>query len=164
MQLWQLNTLSRERFIGQLGAIFEHSPWVAERVWERRPFHSRHELHEAMMTAVLEAPEERIVALLRAHPDLASRASMTAHSAEEQQSVGLDALSAEEYDRFAALNASYLAKHGFPFIIAVRGKTKNDILAAMAERLEHDGEQERKQALLEIRRIAELRLRDQIEE
>ena len=81
IQLWQLNTLSRERFICELGAIFEQSPWVAERVWERRPFHSLRELHEAMMTAVLEAPEERIVALLRAHPDPASRADMTAHSA-----------------------------------------------------------------------------------
>ncbi|MFC4809572.1 2-oxo-4-hydroxy-4-carboxy-5-ureidoimidazoline decarboxylase [Paenibacillus sp. GCM10023250] len=164
IQLWQLNTLSRERFVGELGAIFEHSPWVAERIWPYRPFRSLRELYEAMMHVVDEAPEEQALALLRAHPDLASRAAMTDESAAEQRAAGLDALTPDEYGRFAALNAAYAAKHGFPFIIAVRGKTKVDILAAMTRRLENDGRLERRQALAEVGRIAELRLRERVEE
>ncbi|QHW35369.1 2-oxo-4-hydroxy-4-carboxy-5-ureidoimidazoline decarboxylase [Paenibacillus rhizovicinus] len=164
MQLWQLNTLSREMFVAQLGSVFERSPWVAESVWQLRPFHSVNELHEAMMQAVMEAPEEKAIALLRAHPDLASRAAMTTDSIEEQRPAGLDALTPEEYDRFASLNAAYAEKHGFPFIIAVRGKTIEDILAAMAMRLQHDGQRELRQALLEAGRIAELRLHGRIEE
>lgn len=164
IQLWQLNTLGRELFVHQLGSVFEHSPWVAENAWKRRPFHSVNWLLESMMQAVKEAPEERILALLRAHPDLASRVSMTADSSLEQQSAGLDMLTPHEFERFAELNAAYTEKHGFPFIIAVRGKTKADILDAMAERLNHTRLQERGQALLEVQRIAELRLRDRIEE
>ncbi|RAP78272.1 2-oxo-4-hydroxy-4-carboxy-5-ureidoimidazoline decarboxylase [Paenibacillus montanisoli] len=164
ISLWQLNTFGKEIFLAQLGGVFEHSPWVAERAWERRPFHSISELHEAMMKAVKGADEEQVTSLLRAHPDLASRVQLTVYSAAEQRGAGLNELTPEEFSVFAERNAAYTAKFGFPFIMAVRGKTKAELLAAMQERLGHTVQQERKQALLEIHRITLLRLIDLIEE
>lgn len=164
IMLWQLNTLSRELFVAQLGSIFEHSPWVADNVWEKRPFHSVNELHEEMMNVVREADESDILTLLCAHPNLASRVQLTSDSALEQQSAGLDALSPNDFERFSELNDAYMEKNGFPFIIAVRGKTKQEILAAMSARLTNERPQERRQALLEVQRIAEMRLLDRIEE
>ncbi|SEM86672.1 2-oxo-4-hydroxy-4-carboxy-5-ureidoimidazoline decarboxylase [Paenibacillus sp. OV219] len=164
LQLWQLNTMSRELFTQQLGGIFEHSPWVAERAWGMRPFHSLLELHEAMIQVAREAPEEQVLTLLRAHPDLAARIQMTAYSEEEQTGAGLQQLTPEEFSRFTELNAAYMRKFGFPFIIAVYGKSKSEIAAAMAVRLEHSAAQERRQALLEIQRISWLRIQRSIEE
>ncbi|SDX78762.1 2-oxo-4-hydroxy-4-carboxy-5-ureidoimidazoline decarboxylase [Paenibacillus sp. CF384] len=164
ISLWQLNTLSKEMFVGQIGGVFEHSPWIAEKAWEARPFHSVNELHEAMLDVVRQAPEDQVTELLRAHPDLAARMTMTSYSSAEQQGAGLHELSPDEYKRFAQLNAAYTTQFGFPFIMAVRGRTKADLLAAMQERLQHSTVQERRQALLEIQRITQLRLMDVIEE
>ncbi|WP_308634266.1 2-oxo-4-hydroxy-4-carboxy-5-ureidoimidazoline decarboxylase [Paenibacillus silvisoli] len=162
--LWQLNTFGKNMFLAQLGGVFEHSPWVAERAWERRPFHSINELHEAMMNAVNGAAEEQVTGLICAHPDLAARMQLSPYSSAEQQGAGLTQLSSEEYRQFTERNTAYKAKFGFPFIMAVRGKTKSELLAAMQERLHHTVQQERKQALLEIHRITLFRLMDLIEE
>lgn len=163
----EINRMSRETFVERFGAVLEHSPWVAEQAWASRPFASAGELHARMMSIVLNAPEEKLLALIRAHPDLATRmgiGSLTAYSAKEQQGAGLDRLTPEEFETFSSLNAAYMERFGFPFIFAVKGRGKDDILAAMRERVGHSPEDERKEALEQIGRIAAFRLADLIAE
>lgn len=166
MTLDDLNALDRTVFTATLGEVFEHSPWVAERAWTRRPFPSIAALHEAMCDAVLVADPAEQLALIRAHPPLAGRAAIRAEltdaSTREQRGAGLDQCSVEEYARLTALNAAYEATFGFPFIIAVRGHTRTTIIEAMAVRLANDRETERAEALRQIARIAGFRLGDMI--
>jgi OHCU decarboxylase len=154
----------REAFVARNGALFEHSPWVAEAAWEDGPFADEEALLAAMIAAVERAPRERQLALIRAHPDLAGRAAiagaLTADSAREQAAAGLDRLTPDEYDAFTRTNAAYRERHGFPFVICAREHDKTSILAAAAERLEHDTDAEIAVALAEIGKIARLRLED----
>jgi OHCU decarboxylase len=153
--------MDQAAFTEALGGIFEHSPWVAEGAWRRRPFGSVAALHRAMVE-VMEAGGDMQLRLIRAHPDLAGKAALagelTASSKSEQAGAGLDRLSPEEYARFHELNEAYKDKFGFPFIIAVKGHTKTSILAAFEARLAHDLEAERTKALEEIAKIARFRL------
>jgi 2-oxo-4-hydroxy-4-carboxy-5-ureidoimidazoline decarboxylase len=162
----QLNRLGRAEFVAALGGVFEGSPWVAEAAFERRPFASVAALHEAMTRAVRAAPRDAQLALLRAHPDLAGRAAgagaLTAASAAEQASAGLDRLAGAEAERFARLNAAYRERFGFPFIVAVRGQTRAGILAAFERRLAQPVAREIETALGEVVEIARLRLLERI--
>ncbi|RCW50344.1 2-oxo-4-hydroxy-4-carboxy-5-ureidoimidazoline decarboxylase [Paenibacillus prosopidis] len=160
----QINELSREQFVELLGTIFERSPWVAAAVWKDRPFASREALHTAMINVVRESRVDTIIDLVRAHPDLGTRLAVAEYSAKEQKGAGLDQLTAEEYERFYGLNQMYVKKFGFPFILAVRGKTKDDILAAMEARIGNPASKEAAQALLEIEKISGFRIRDLITE
>lgn len=159
----EINAMDRDEFVRTLGGVFEHSPWVAESAWALRPFASGQELHEAMMRTVRRSGPDAILELLRAHPDLGTRLAVSDYSAAEQQGAGLGELTPEEYETFRGLNESYVGKFGFPFILAVRGKNKEDILAAMQKRIDHSPEAEREQALREIERITGFRLADLIE-
>jgi OHCU decarboxylase len=159
----QLNALSAAEFVTRLSGIFEHSPWVAEAVLPGRPFADVAALHEAMVAAVQAAGTDRAIALLRAHPELARRATLTAESAAEQGGMGLDRLAEDEAARFEALNLVYRERFGFPFIIAVRGqRDRAAILAALEARLAHDAGQEQAAALAEVAKIARFRLDDLI--
>lgn len=164
----ELNRFDRDAFVGAVGHLFEHSPWIAAAAWERRPFADRAALHEAMVTVVAGAGEERQLALIRAHPDLAGRLAiageLTAESSREQAGAGLTALSADELARFTAYNQAYRARFGFPFVICARENKKDAILAAFPLRLAHSPEQERTTALDEIATIAWLRLLDAVAE
>ncbi|MBW5448530.1 2-oxo-4-hydroxy-4-carboxy-5-ureidoimidazoline decarboxylase [Cohnella sp. CFH 77786] len=167
VRLQELLSMDRTEFVRLLGGVFEHSPWVAERAWGRRPFASVRELLAAMVEIVRGASDGEVLALIRAHPDLATRlgiASLTACSAREQQGAGLDRLTPEEFEAFSSLNAAYKERFGFPFIYAVRGKSKDDILTAMRERFGHSPEEERREALEQIGRIAGFRLADLVAE
>jgi OHCU decarboxylase len=156
-----LNTMPQPDFIAALAGIFEHSPWVAETVAPSRPFASREALHAAMALAVAEAQADRQLALLRAHPVLAKRAPLTQASQSEQSGHGLQTLEADESRRFESLNDAYLARFGFPFIIAVRGqRDRAAILAALERRLQNPAETERDTALAEVAKIANFRLQD----
>ena len=127
------------RFVELLGAIFEHSPWVAELVYPERPFASRGELHQVMAAAVRRAPEVQRMALLCQHPELAGReadaGTLTDDSKREQAGAGLNQCTADELLTIKALNQAYHARFGFPFIIAVTGLDKFQIIAAMENRL-----------------------------
>lgn len=162
--LAQLNAATPEDFIAALGAIYEHSPWVAQNVLPRRPFANEEALAEAMRQAVAAASVEARLQLIRAHPQLAGKAAiageLTEHSTREQSGAGLDRCTPEEYAQLTTLNDAYQQKFGFPFILAVRGHTRASIIAAMAQRLEHDADAERAEALAQIDRIAGFRLRD----
>ena len=143
-------------------ALFEHSPWVEDRA-DARP--SSGDRHADLMAVLHDATPEEQLALIRAHPELAGKAaidrSLTAASAAEQASAGLDCLSSEEYDRFHALNAAYRERFAMPFIICVRLTDKAGILAAMERRLANDRDQEVATALEQIGEIVRLRLEDQ---
>jgi len=166
MTLAEVNSLDQEGFVTALGGIFEHSPWVAEQAWASRPFATVAGLHETMVRAVERASEEQQLTLIRAHPDLGARVNpkMSAASAGEQAGAGLDRLTAEEFERLQALNSAYREKFGFPFIYAVRGSTKYDVLRALEQRLQASMELERSTALTQIGRIAQFRLTDVIQD
>ena len=141
--------------------MFEHAPWVAEAAAAGRPYPTVTALHDAMMQAVRQAAPERQLAFIGGHPELGSRvkrADLTDHSQSEQGGLGLDRLSAEEFDRFNRLNAAYREKFGFPFIVCVRRHTRDSILRQFERRLAHDAEAEREAALHEIGLITRLRL------
>jgi OHCU decarboxylase len=162
----ELQRLERDRFVELFGGVFEHAPWVAEQAFDAGPFHSLEGLHQAMVEAMRRAPRERQLALIRAHPDLAGRTAirgaLTAASAAEQAGAGLDQCTPPEFERFQELNDKYKEKFRFPFILAVRGRIRAEILAAFERRLNDSAEAEFQEALDQIARIAELRLADLI--
>jgi 2-oxo-4-hydroxy-4-carboxy-5-ureidoimidazoline decarboxylase len=158
MTIIELSGLDCDAFVQALGWVFEHSPWVAERAWETRPFADVNELHARMVEKVAHATPAERLALLRAHPDLGTRARISESSIEEQSGAGLDRLTVEEFDRLRALNDAYRAKFEFPFLLAVKGSTKDDILRALEQRLDHAPEEEYQEALRQVYRIAKFRL------
>ena len=159
--LSQINSLDQDSFVATLGWIFEDSPWVAERAWASRPFTSIHALKDAMSRQVLLASREEQLKLLRAHPDLGTRARMRDASVVEQAGVGLDSLNPEEFNRLQSANAAYRNTFGFPFLFAVKGSNKHEILAALESRLNATIEAEFETALNQVFRIAGFRLEDQ---
>jgi OHCU decarboxylase len=160
-----LNTLPPERFVATLAGIFEHSPWVAQGAAERRPFASRLDLLDAMRNVVHDAPAGRQQGLILAHPPLgAGRTALplTQASTEEQRRAGLDACTEADLARLRELNDAYRARHGFPFILAVRGHDPQSIIAAFERRLGNEPAAERAMALEQIGRIAGFRLADAV--
>lgn len=162
MTLDELNAADEATFVGALGFVFEESPWAAARTWPARPFADAGALHAAMCTVVGAASLAERLALIRAHPDLVGHAALTgklsAASAAEQTAAGLDRLESDEAALFAALNAAYTARFGFPFVICVRENTKEAIVASLRSRVRNDLETEIATALREIEKIARLRL------
>jgi 2-oxo-4-hydroxy-4-carboxy-5-ureidoimidazoline decarboxylase len=153
-----LNQMTQVEFAEALGSVFEDTPAIAQQVWHQRPFKDRIELYQCMVDAVKSASSSEKLELIRAHPDLGSKAKMAIASVQEQAGAGLDRLSPEEYDHFTALNQAYREKFDFPFIIAVKNHTKTSILEAFVHRLENPSATEIDQALSEIAQIAEFRL------
>ncbi|HMP82383.1 MAG TPA: 2-oxo-4-hydroxy-4-carboxy-5-ureidoimidazoline decarboxylase [Verrucomicrobiota bacterium] len=164
MILKQLNSFSCEEFVRIIGPVFEHSPWIAEATWSKRPFASVDELHRALCQTVADADEEQQLALIRAHPDLVGKLALagqlTKESTGEQASAGLDQLTPQEIELFQKNNTAYKEKFGFPFIICARLNKKDAILNGFKVRLQNSPEQEIKTALEEIGKIAYLRLSD----
>ena len=163
----ELNTADRVAFVAALSGIFEHAPWVAERACVTRPFATVADLYTTMIEAVAAAGEAEQLALIRGHPELASKVAragaLTAESRREQGSLSLDRLSDQEFARFERLNAGYRERFGFPFIICVRRHTRDSILDSFERRLGNDLPTERAAALREIGHIARLRLVDAVD-
>lgn len=175
-----MDQIDREAFVARYGGIYEHSPWVAERTLERGALpsfltdggrdpagelRSRDEaraLGSALAATLARASPDERLALVRAHPDLVGRAALagnlTDESTSEQASAGLDRCSPDELARFRAANSAYRERFGFPFVMAVRGAERQEILAAFERRLRNEPEAELRTALVEIDRIAQLRL------
>jgi len=161
-----LSTLDRDTFVAAVGAVFEHSPWVMERAWGKRPFSSRKALIAALGDVLSEAGREHQLSLINAHPELAGklaiRGALTADSAREQAGAGLAACSPEEFSTLQQLNTAYRTKFGWPFIVAVKGLNRQQIIAEMTRRIERTPDQEFAEALAQILRIARFRLDDLI--
>ncbi len=164
MTLREINVAGRSEFVAALGAVFEHSPWIAEATWEKRPFASREDLHRALCATVRAAGEGPLLDLIRAHPDLVGRlaqaGALTAESNYEQSAAGLLALDSETKARFGHHNTAYRERFGFPFIICARLNSTDTILDAFSHRLENSRETELQTAWTEIQKIAALRLAD----
>lgn len=160
--LADINALSKAAFVASLGDIAEHSPWVAEKAWVKQPFATRNELIGAFEQSMREAPREAQLALIRAHPDLATKAKLTQDSTTEQAGAGLDRLTTEEFTRFIGLNDAYKKRFGFPFIFAVKGATKGQILTAFETRITNSPDVEFATALAQIARIFRFRLEDRV--
>jgi 2-oxo-4-hydroxy-4-carboxy-5-ureidoimidazoline decarboxylase len=157
-----INAMDRAAFVQKFGGIFENSPWVAEKAWEKRPFVSLDDMHAAMVAVAKYAPAAMQLALLQSHPDLAGKeaeaGTMTASSVAEQASAGLNALSHAEMVQMSELNAAYRKKFGFPFIIAVRMHTREGILFEFNRRLANDTQTEFANDLQNVYIITRLRL------
>jgi 2-oxo-4-hydroxy-4-carboxy-5-ureidoimidazoline decarboxylase len=164
MKLANVNALSSAAFERAFGEIAEHSPWVARHAMLARPFTTRETMIEAFASAVMKADRTAQLALLCAHPDLATRAKLTQDSTREQAGAGLDTLDAAEFARFTELNNAYRAKNGFPFIFAVKGATKHKILAGFEMRIHNPQSIELQTALQQVCRIIRFRLEDKVEE
>lgn len=168
LPLAELNACDLERFLAVCGPLYEHSPWVAERAFSRRPFASLAALHEALVAAVTAASPAEQLALIRAHPDLvgalAREGRLTPASTAEQAAAGLTALVPEEVAAFGRYNQAYQERFGFPFVICAREHRKEAILAAFPVRLAHSIDEEIAAALAEIGRIGWLRLLDAVSE
>ena len=160
---------ARGDFIEKFGGIFEHSPFIAERAYDAGTIFvplTAKGVHAAFVAVFRAASEAERLGVLRAHPDLAGRLAiageLTEDSRNEQAGAGLDRLSPEEHARFTDLNAAYVEKFGFPFIIAVKGLGKDDILAAFERRVHNTREAEFATASAEVEKIAALRLAGQL--
>lgn len=166
LALSQLNQLNRAEFVGIVGSVFEHSPWIAETAWLMRPFANVKELYRILCKTVQDTDRERQLALIRAHPDLVGHAALagtlTRESTNEQAGAGLNKLSTEEIALFQKHNVAYRERFGFPFIICARLNKKEAILIGFEKRLKNSREREIQIALEEIFKIAEFRLRDLI--
>ena len=156
-------TDDRAAFVARYGGIYEHSPWVAEQAYDDiLRGAARAEIGELLASCVDRADRAAKLALIRAHPDLAGRAAvrgeLTDESSAEQRSAGIDRCTPDEYERFQMLNAAYKHKFGFPFVMAVRGRSRQEILGAFEARVGNDPEREFETAIREIHKIARLRL------
>lgn len=160
LMLQQVNELNEEKFVEAFGPLFEHSPWVAERAYRSRPFAARQDLISALEGAVWQADPAEQLALLRAHPDLGTRVRMTDQSVQEQAGAGLNQLTPDEYEQFLQLNKQYTEAFRFPFIMAVKGQTKETIREALKLRIRREAKEERSKALQEVCKIGRLRLDD----
>ena len=167
--LAQLNGASREEFAHLLDGTYEHSPWIAMRAWERRPFSTLAALKQALVATVRDSSREEQLQLIRSHPELAGKAmvakTLTAESTNEQGKAGLTQCTPAEFDLIQSLNARYNEKFGFPFILAVRGPRgaglgKRAIIEAFQRRVNNHPDFEFAEALRNIHRIAEIRLDD----
>lgn len=159
--------MERSTFVSEFGGIFEHSPWIAEGAFahELGPTHdTAYGVHQALARVFRAAPESKRLGVLTAHPDLAGKLAaagkLTAESTSEQAGAGLDMLTDEERSAFQDLNAQYVERHGFPFIIAVRDHTKSSIMEAFKRRIDNNRETEFAEACRQVERIAELRLQE----
>ncbi|MEA9883076.1 2-oxo-4-hydroxy-4-carboxy-5-ureidoimidazoline decarboxylase [Xanthomonas campestris pv. raphani] len=159
MSVIDANALDTAAFVARYRALFEHSPWVVERAARRRPFD---DVFGGLMQVVYDASPDDQLALIRAHPELAGKAAidrtLTAASAAEQASAGLDRLDEDEFHRFHVLNHAYRQRFGFPFVICVRLQDKAGILAELQRRLDASRNDEIATALAEIGKIVHLRL------
>ncbi|MDC1489501.1 allantoinase PuuE, partial [Amylibacter sp.] len=159
--------MNRENFIDLYGGIFEHSAWIADNAYDYELSYAHDTatgLHNALCRAFRSAPKELRLKVLRSHPDLAGKLAqakrLTSESTSEQASAGMDSLTDNERKIFTQLNLTYVKKHGFPFIIAVRDHNKASILSAFKTRINNDGDTEFLEACKQVERIAEFRLMD----
>jgi 2-oxo-4-hydroxy-4-carboxy-5-ureidoimidazoline decarboxylase len=168
MSMSRLDEVSEEEFVSLLSGVYEHSAWVAERVVRGRPYRTIENLARALHEAVARAGQDEQLDLICAHPELVGRLAdsdaVTLESRSEQAQAGLDRSSEAQIEEMRELNRRYRERFGFPFIVAVRGLARDDIVALLKARTERTVSEEFGQCLLEIGKIARLRLADRISE
>jgi OHCU decarboxylase len=164
LTLEQVNDLSDQEFVERFGPLFQGPPWIAAEVARMRPFDSLYAMRHALHGVLFDAPAERQRELIDSYPDIAAKVALGQGSRRDQASAGLDRLTPQEYERFDALNEAYRERFGFPFVICVRENTKETILEEFERRVRNTPVQEQMAALVEIAKIANLRLYDLVED
>ena len=159
----KINKLSRSEFVEIFANIFEKTKWIAEKLYNQKPFDDFKDLCSKMLGIFETAGKETQLKILEAHPDLADKVTvnlLTSNSRSEQSNAGLDQCSEEEFNEFKNLNKSYRQKYGFPFIIAVKGKNKIEILSEFRKRILNSVDEEFYEAIIQVGKIANLRLNE----
>ena len=159
----KINKLSRSEFIEIFANIFEKTKWISEKLYNQKPFDSFEDLCSKMLGIFETANREAQLKILKSHPDLADKVtlnSLTTNSRTEQSTAELDQCSEEEFNEFKNLNKSYRQKYGFPFIITVKGKNKIEILSEFRKRILNSVDEEFNEAIIQIGKIANLRLNE----
>ena len=159
----KINKLSRSEFVEIFANIFEKTKWIAEKLYNQKPFDDFKDLCSKMLGIFETAGKETQLKILEAHPDLADKVTvnlLTSNSRSEQSNAGLDQCSEEEFNEFKNLNKSYRQKYGFPFVIAVKGKNKIEILSKFRKRILNSVDEEFSEAIIQIGKIANLRLNE----
>ena len=155
-----LNSLSETEFISIFGSVFEKSEWIADEVFKQRPFKNSNDLIDKMINIFNKCSNEKIIEIFNLHPKLAIEKKLTNFSSKEQSGAQLDQCTKEELLEFDKLNSNYKKKFNFPFIIAVKGKNKNDILINFRTRIDNNYEVEFNEAKIQVMKIALLRLEE----
>ena len=153
-----LNNLNRDKFVSLFGVIFEKTQWIAEKLFDHKPFKNKEDLINKMFQIYESTQKNEVLVILKSHPKLAVEKNLTKHSSEEQSNANLKNCTDEEYNEFKRLNNEYEEKFGFPFIIAVKGKNKIEILNNFRQRINNDIEVEFSEAKIQVRKIAKFRL------
>ena len=153
-----LNNLNRDRFISLFGVIFEKTQWIAEKLFDLKPFNNKEDLINKMIKIYEASSKDEILNILRSHPKLAVEKKLTEHSNQEQSRANLKNCTQEEFDEFAKLNSEYEKKFGFPFIMAVKGKDKIEILNNFRQRINNNIEFEFEESKKQVKKIALFRL------
>ena len=159
----EINKLSQSEFVEIFGNIFEKASWIAEKLYNEKPFNNFEELRSKMLKIFINASKETQMKILNAHPDLADKtkiSSLSADSKIEQNNAGLDQCSEEEFNEFKYLNNKYKKKFGFTFILAVKGKDKSEILNEFKKRILDKVNNEFDEAVTQVVKIAKLRLNE----
>ena len=159
----KIHNFSKTEFIEVFGNVFENASWIAEKLYTLKPFKNFEDLSQKMLNIFENTDKEKKLKILNSHPDLADKAkiaSLTSDSKKEQNSVGLDQCTEDEFNEFKKLNDLYKKKFGFPFILAVKGKNKNEILDSFKKRISFDPAIEFDEALKQVKQIASLRLKE----
>jgi 2-oxo-4-hydroxy-4-carboxy-5-ureidoimidazoline decarboxylase len=159
----KINNLSKAEFAQMFGNIFENASWIAKKLYEKKPFKSFEDLYKQMLSIFETANKQNKLKILNSHPDLADKTRiglLTEDSNKEQNNAGLDRCSEKEFEEFKKLNIKYKKKFGFPFICAVKGKSKTEILNNFKERVKCDIIGEFNQAIKQVKKIATLRINE----
>jgi len=159
----KIHNLTKNEFIEVFGNIFENARWIAEKLYSQKPFKDFEDLSQKMLNIFENIDKEKKLEIINSHPDLADKTKiglLTPDSNKEQNTAGLDKCSEEEFNEFKKLNIKYKEKFGFPFIYAVKGKSKNEILNNFKERVACDIDVEFEEAKKQVKKIASLRLNE----
>ena len=155
-----INELNKSDFLSIFGNVFEKTTWIAEKVFELKPFNSKDDLYSKIIHQYESCGKDKILQILNSHPELAVEKKLTKDSSNEQKGANLNECTLEEYNEFKKLNIEYKKKFGFPFIIAVKGKNKNDILNNFKKRIQNDSNIEFIEAKNQVKKIASFRFKD----
>ena len=153
-----INLLKKKEFLSIFGNIFEKSDWIADEVFNLKPFKDSNDLVIKMMNIYENINSEKMIKIFNLHPQLAIEKRLTSFSSKEQTGAKLNECSKEEFEEFEKLNADYKKKYGFPFIIAVKGKNKDEILNNFRQRIQNNFEIEFNEAKNQVKKIASSRL------
>ena len=152
------NKLNKSEFLSTFGNVFEKTEWIAEKCYDSKPYNNVQELVNKMMEVFENSIKEKHLKILNSHPDLAVKKKLTKESENEQANANLNQCTKEEFEEFNRLNEKYKKKFGFPFIIAVKGKNKNEILNIFRQRITNNINLEFEEAKTQVKKIATFRL------